>query len=175
MEVGGWRLEVGGWREYATNTQQPSADSSRPWSDRAISGLSSVGTPSAPPDCVAFTYRDLEVWKRSMALVQATYRATEGFPRSEMFGMVSQIRRAAVSIPSNIAEGHCRRTTGAYLHHVSIALGSHGELCTLLELSRNLGYLSPQARDALLPVTDQVGRLLYGLHSALEGRRGNRP
>lgn len=123
---------------------------------------------------MAFTYKDLDAWRLSMQLVEAVYRATQEYPRSELYGLTGQTRRAAVSIPSNIAEGHCRRSTNAYSNHVSIALGSHGELCTLLELGRQLGFLPEGPRGELLALTDSVGRLLYGLHSALERRGGRR-
>jgi four helix bundle protein len=85
-----------------------------------------------------------------------------------MYGLTSQIRRAAVSIPSNIAEGYCRRKTKIYAHHVSIALGSHGELETCLELARRLGFLPPAAHDAIDSELDSIGKLLSGLHRSLE-------
>lgn len=120
---------------------------------------------------VAFTYKDLEAWQLAMRLVEDVYKTTAGYPRTETYGMVSQTRRAAVSIPSNLAEGHCRRSTNAYANHVSIALGSHGELCTLLEISRRLEHLSLDQFLALTRVSDSVGRLLYGLHNSLDKRR----
>lgn len=73
-------------------------------------------------------YQKLDVWRSGMQLVEACYRLTRGFPADERFGITSQMRRAALSIPSNVAEGHCRRTAGAFLNHISIALGSHAEL-----------------------------------------------
>lgn len=76
------------------------------------------------------SFRDLEVWQRGMDLVIAVYHATEVLPQSERYGLTSQMRRAAVSIPSNIAEGHARRSDGAYLNHLRIALGSQAELLT---------------------------------------------
>jgi len=91
------------------------------------------------------TYKDLDAWKQAMDLVEQCYRISKGFPRDERFGLTSQLRRAAVSIPSNVAEGHCRRKTRVYAHHVSIALGSHGELETLIEVSTRLGFISPQS------------------------------
>lgn len=119
---------------------------------------------------MAFTYRDLEAWQLSMTLVERTYQITSMFPPSERFGAASQLRRAAISIPSNLAEGHCRRTTNAYLNHVSIALGSHGELCTLLEISQRVGLMTTEPTAQLTPLTAAVGRLLYGLHNALKAR-----
>jgi len=82
-----------------------------------------------------FTYRDLIAWKDSMNLVEECYRTTAYFPKVELYGLTSQVRKAAVSIPSNIAEGHCRRSTRAYLNHVSIALGSHGEFATCMDVA----------------------------------------
>jgi four helix bundle protein len=113
-------------------------------------------------------YRDLDAWKQAMDLVEHFYRITRTFPREEQYGLTSQIRRAAVSIPSNVAEGHCRRTTKVYANHVSIALGSHGELETCVELASRLGFLSPSDRAALDRDTDAVGRLLSGLYRSLE-------
>ena len=78
------------------------------------------------------TYRDLETWQVSMTLVERCYDTTRPFPRDERFGLTAQMRRAAVSIPSNVAEGACRRKTNVYLNHVSIALGAHGELETCI-------------------------------------------
>ena len=120
------------------------------------------------PVASAFTYRDLNAWKQGMDLVERCYRATAMFPKSELYGLTNQLRRAAISIPSNIAEGHCRRTTGAYAHHISIALGSHGEVETCFEIGRRLGFISPTEKDSLLAMSDSVGRLLSGLHRALE-------
>ena len=112
-------------------------------------------------------YRDLDVWKQSMSLVEHCYRVTASFPSEERFGIASQLRRAAVSIPSNIAEGSCRRTTRVYANHVSIALGSHAELETCLELASRLALLSDHDRSALQDRCDSVGRLLSGLYRAL--------
>ena len=115
-----------------------------------------------------FTYRDLEAWKQGMDLVERCYKSTASFPTSELYGITNQLRRAAISIPSNIAEGHCRRTTRAYVNHVSIALGSHGELETCIEIGWRLGFMPTPERETLLAMSDAVGRLLNGLHRALE-------
>src|SRR5205814_1490938 len=101
-------------------------------------------------------------------LVEECYRATANFPREELYGLTSQLRRAAVSIPSNVAEGYCRRKTKVYAHHVGIALGSHGELETCVELAQRLALLSPSDRDLLEEMTSTVGRLLSGLYRSLE-------
>jgi len=116
------------------------------------------------------SYRELEVWQSAMTLVERCYGATKSFPLDERFGLSAQLRRAAVSIPSNVAEGACRRTTPAYINHVSIALGSHAELETCVEIACRLGYLSASATDELMRVSDTTGRLLNGLLRSLELR-----
>jgi four helix bundle protein len=116
------------------------------------------------------SYRDLDVWVRAVELVEQCYRVTSTFPASERYGITSQIRRAAVSIPANIAEGHSRGTTRAYLNHVGIALGSQGELETCIEISARLGFLSGPDRDALDGANRVVGRMLNGLHRGLIDR-----
>jgi four helix bundle protein len=122
-----------------------------------------------PPDMSKpFTYKDLDAWKLAMDLVERCYRISADFPREERYGLTSQLRRAAVSIPSNVAEGQCRRTTKVYANHVNIALGSHGELETCIELSSRLGFLSPTNRPELEDRCDAVGRLLSGLYRSLE-------
>ena len=103
-----------------------------------------------------------------MDLVEECYRSTTPFPKSETYALSGQLRRAAISIPSNIAEGHCRRTTKSYINHVNIALGSHGELETCIEVAARLGFVSVAERQKLLDMTDSVGRLLNGLRCALE-------
>jgi four helix bundle protein len=116
------------------------------------------------------TFRDLDVWRDAMTLAEMCYRTTSSFPRVELFGLASQIRRASVSVASNLAEGHCRRTTGAYLNHISIALGSQGELSTLIEMSQRLQFLTVIQRRQLDEVNDRVGRRLYGLYRAVSAR-----
>lgn len=116
------------------------------------------------------TYRELEVWQTAMTLVERCYAATKSFPQDERFGLTAQLRRAAISIPSNVSEGACRRTTPAYINHVSIALGSHAELETCVEIALRLGYLSGSTKDELMNVSDTAGRLLNGLLRSLESR-----
>ena len=103
-----------------------------------------------------------------MDLVERVYRVTATFPQFELYGLTSQIRRAAVSIPSNVAEGHCRRSTKAYANHVSIALGSHGELETCVEIATRLKFLPAKGTSELLVISDSTGRLLNGLYASLE-------
>lgn len=117
-------------------------------------------------------YRDLDAWKQAMDLVEQCYKTSANFPRAELYGLTSQLRRAAVSIPSNVAEGYCRRTTKVYAYHVSIALGSHGELETCIELASRLGFLSATDRNVLQATSDTVGRLLSGLYRSLEDKIG---
>jgi four helix bundle protein len=115
------------------------------------------------------TYKDLETWQVAMDFVERIYRSTTSFPMSELYGLTTQLRRAAVSIPSNVAEGYCRKSlTKVYINHVSIALGSHGEIETCIEISWRLGFLSDEEKNALLALCDSVGRLLHGLHRSLE-------
>jgi four helix bundle protein len=130
------------------------------------------------------SHRDLDAWNVSMNLVEDIYRATATYPKSELYGLTNQTRRAAVSIPSNVAEGHCRPTTGAYAHHVGIALGSRGELETCLEIAARLAFLPQPAKGRLLATADRVGQMLNRLHQSLElkikkereqdGQRGQR-
>ncbi len=109
------------------------------------------------------SYRDLDVWKQAMDLVEASYRVSERFPRSEEFGLRAQLRRSAISIPSNIAEGNGRSTTGDYLRHVSIAHGSLMEFETQLLIAGRLKYLDPQSLADLLAQADGIGRMLTSL------------
>ena len=116
------------------------------------------------------SYRDLVVWQRGMQLMINIYRATETFPVTERFGLTAQMRRAALSIPTNLAEGHTRGG-GAYLNHLRIALGSQAELSTEIEAARRLGMLLPGAADTLDAQLTEVRLMLYGLLAALERRR----
>jgi four helix bundle protein len=113
------------------------------------------------------TYRDLEVWQIGMTLVERCYVATKAFPRSEEFGLTSQMRRAAISIPANVAEGACRKSSAVFRNHLTVALGSQAELETCTEIARRLGYLSEAARIELVDHCARVGRLLNGLHHSL--------
>jgi four helix bundle protein len=111
-------------------------------------------------------YKDLIVWQKAMALVTDVYRATQPFPKEELFGLTSQMRRAAVSIPSNIAEGQGRLTQGEFRQFLGNARGSFAELDTQLLIAQNLGYLKESAQ--LFDELAEVGRLLNGLLSSLE-------
>jgi four helix bundle protein len=107
-------------------------------------------------------YRDLIAWQKATDLAEFVFRLTEHFPAQERYGLSAQMRRASASIPSNIAEGH-RQRTGAYVRHLVIAMGSHGELETQEELSFRLGYVGGDDRIKLKELTDEVGRLTNGL------------
>jgi four helix bundle protein len=113
------------------------------------------------------SYRDLEVWRKSYALALSVYRATHGFPPREAFGLTSQVRRAAVSILANMAEGYCRHSRADYLRFLAIAQGSAGELDTLLSLGRDLSYLEASAAEELTGGLSEVGRMLTGLTRSL--------
>jgi four helix bundle protein len=117
------------------------------------------------------SYRDLRVWQKAMDLVVTSYEVSKQFPQSELYGLVSQIQRAAVSIPANIAEGHGREHLGDYLHLLSIANGSLMELETHFLLAGRLGYLSVEPTNQLLDQTAEVGRMLAGLIRSLKSSR----
>ena len=114
------------------------------------------------------SYRDLDVWKRSMELVVDVYTITRDFPRSELYGLTDQIRRAASSVPSNIAEGNGRLYRKEYAHHVSIARGSIEELSTFLEIAQLLGYAPSDQVAPLLKRAEDISRMLLMLMRALE-------
>ena len=118
-------------------------------------------------------YRDLKVWQKAMDLVIVGYDLARQFPQSELYGLVSQIQRAAVSIPANIAEGHGREHLGDYLHHLSMANGSLMELETHFLLAGRLGYLKEQQVNSVLDLTAEVGRMLAGLTKSLNNSRSS--
>lgn len=113
------------------------------------------------------SFRDLKVWQRGMSVAEAAYRLTQGFPVEERFGLTSQIRRAAVSIPANIAEGHGRGTRAAYASFLRIARGSLRELETHLLLAERLNFGSSQQIMATLGDIDEVGGMLHALITKL--------
>lgn len=112
-------------------------------------------------------YRDLLVWQKAMDLVVEIYRLSQAFPANEKFGLASQIQRAAVSIPSNIAEGHARKSSGAFVNHLSIAAGSLAEFETQILLTERLGFCPKEDFQSLLMRTDEIGRMLTGLKTSL--------
>ena len=112
-------------------------------------------------------YQELIAWQKAMDLVEEVYKVSRSFPREEIYGLTSQLRRAAVSIPSNIAEGQGRRTTADFLRHLSIAYGSLLELETQLLIATRLNYLAPVKCSEILKMAGEVGRILNGLMSSL--------
>jgi four helix bundle protein len=112
-------------------------------------------------------YRDLLVWQRAMELVKAIYSATATFPAAEMYGLTGQIRRSAVSVPSNIAEGHGRESDGDFRRFLVIARGSLAELQTQLILSGELGFVDEKAVTGLLENTEEIARMIRGLQKSL--------
>ena len=114
-------------------------------------------------------YKDLVVWQKGIALAKATYQLTTKFPDTEKFGLMSQMRRAAVSIPSNIAEGQARHTTGEFIQFISHAEGSTAELETQLILSIELGFAKTATARAAFILLDEIRRMLNGLRRKLSG------
>ena len=118
------------------------------------------------------SYRDLQVWRKAMGLVLLVYRHTQRYPRHEQFGLTTQTRRAAVSIPANIAEGQAQQRPGRFQNSLRIALGSAAELETHLEIAKALQYLEQEDADALLSSVDEVGRMIQGPLKSLDRRAG---
>lgn len=114
------------------------------------------------------SYRDLAVWQKGVELAEACYLLTKRFPATERYGLTSQIRRAAVSVPANIAEGHGRSGPGQFVHQLSIARGSLRELETLLLISQRQAYGKTETFLDLAARTDEIGRMLFGLSTKVE-------
>lgn len=114
------------------------------------------------------SYRDLEVWKKSVMLVTHIYQITGTFPKEEVYGLTSQIRRSAISIPSNIAEGRGKRSTRDFIRFLNISYGSLCEAETQLIIAGNLRLLDSDALKNLLELTSEIARMLNGLISSLE-------
>ena len=113
------------------------------------------------------SFRDLRVWQAAVDVVESVYRLTQGFPKQEAYGLTSQIRRAAISIPSNIAEGHTREHNKEFLHHLSVAQASLAELETQLEIAKRLEYITSEELSQVLQQLSSVGRQLYALRNSL--------
>ena len=118
------------------------------------------------------SFKDLRVWKQAYELTLLVYRATAKFPKSELYGIVSQMRRAGVSVISNIAEGYSRRGRGEYIQFLSVAYGSLSELETQILLSKDLEYIAKEEFDKLMKLKDETGAMLYRLIQRL--RTGSR-
>lgn len=116
-------------------------------------------------------YQDLECWQKAMDLVVDTYQVTKTFPSDERYGLVAQLRRAAVSVPSNIAEGRGRFGLGGFLYHLSVATGSLVEVETQFLISQRLNYLNQSEARLVLGKTAEVRRLLAGMVRALRKKR----
>jgi four helix bundle protein len=114
------------------------------------------------------SYKDLTVWQAGVQLVTDVYRLTAGFPKSETFGLSNQIQRSAVSIPSNIAEGHARLSDKEFHHFLTIALGSLAELETQLVIAENLGYAASEKIQVLLKSCDELGKQIRKLQQAVK-------
>ncbi|GMQ78713.1 MAG: four helix bundle protein [Anaerolineae bacterium] len=113
------------------------------------------------------SYRDLIVWQQGIKLSILIYKLTEAFPNTELYGLTSQIRRSAVSIPSNIAEGQARKSPGEFRHFLRIALGSIAELDTQLIIAKELGYVPESDFDDLTAVVVEIQKMIYGLINSL--------
>ncbi|HLA83621.1 MAG TPA: four helix bundle protein [Thermoguttaceae bacterium] len=113
-------------------------------------------------------YRDLLAWQKAMELVESVYRMTRSFPREENYGLTAQVRRAALFIPSNIAEGQGRHSRRDFRHFLAIAYGSLHEVETQTLIGKRLGYLDEGKQVEILEQTARVGRLLNGLMRSLE-------
>jgi four helix bundle protein len=116
-------------------------------------------------------HRDLIVWRKAMALATEIYTVTATFPRTETFGLTTQLRRAAVSIPSNLAEGSARRTSAEFMSFLHIARGSQAEIDTQLRLALALGYLPNEVVADLLAKVDEIGRLLTAVIQGVRRRQ----
>jgi four helix bundle protein len=117
------------------------------------------------------SYRDLDIWQRSMQLAQRIYQVTQSFPNEERFGLTNQLRRASVSVPSNLAEGHARFGPGDFSRFISIAMGSVAEIETQILLSTELGYVRAELSRELMTDLETVGKMLRGLAKSITKRR----
>jgi four helix bundle protein len=117
------------------------------------------------------SFRDLTVWQKSIHLATQVCRFTQKFPREETFGLASQMRRSAVSIPSNIAEGHGRLGPKEYRQFLSVARGSNFELQTQFEIARSLGYGDPKLLGELEALSHEIGKMIYAITQKLTNAR----
>jgi four helix bundle protein len=116
------------------------------------------------------SFRDLTVWKKSIQMAVVVYQLTREFPKEETYGLTSQMRRAAVSIPSNIAEGHGRLSTGEYKQFLGVARGSNFELQTQIELARALGQGNSQLLDKAEGLSHEIGKMIFGILESIKGK-----
>ena len=137
------------------------------WRGAATSAHGTRYMPHRPSTDRVRSYTDLKVWQAALRLVEETCRLSRRFPLDERYGLTRQMRRAAVSVPSNIAEGAGRDHLGDYLYCLSVARGSLQELETQARIAHRLGYVTSDALNAFLQESDRVGRLLSGLRRGL--------
>ena len=119
------------------------------------------------------SFRDLVVWQKAMVLVENVYALTDRFPKTEQFALTNQLRRAAISIASNIAEGHARQT-GYFVNHLNMAVGSQAEIQTQLELAYRLKFVERSRVEPVLADGAEVAKMLHGLISSIERKDGKR-
>jgi four helix bundle protein len=117
------------------------------------------------------SYRDLEVWKKAIALAKKVYELTEKFPAKEAFGLSNQLRRGAVSVASNIAEGQARNSKKEFLYFLNICMGSLAEIETQLIIAREIGYISHEIQSEFLLITDELTRMAKGLMHHLKDKK----
>jgi four helix bundle protein len=129
-----------------------------------------LGLPQKGDSNMLRSYRDLLVWQKALDLTVLIYRLSEKFPKSEIYGLTSQVRRASVSVPSNIAEGYGRGSRKEYLHFLSVAQGSLKELETQVIVAQRLHYANDEEANGLLAVSETVGKMLGGLMRSLRTR-----
>lgn len=121
------------------------------------------------------SYRDLEVWKKSIQLIKSCYLLTDKFPKTETYGISSQLRRSVVSVAANIAEGHSRSSTKEFIRFIDIAYGSLAETETHLIIACELGYITASDIENILVKSAEIGRMLNGLVSSLQKRIASNP
>ncbi len=114
------------------------------------------------------SYKDLKIWQKAIDLVEESYKLTYQLPREELYGLTSQIRRASISIPANIAEGKGRKHLKEYLHHLSIANGSLFELETHWLIAQKLNYITSENLQSLFDLITEVGKMLASLMNKLQ-------
>jgi four helix bundle protein len=119
----------------------------------------------------AGSFHDLKVWREAMVLVEDVYRVISRFPASERFGLTAQLRRAAVSVASNIGEGKRRQRQRAFLYHLDIALGSQGEIEVQVEIARRLGFIGEDDFRRVMDRVAEIGRMLNGLIASMQDSR----
>jgi len=113
-------------------------------------------------------FKELDVWKKAMSLVTSVYLLTKQFPKEEMYGLTSQVRRCAVSIPSNIAEGRGKRSTKDFIRYLNIAYGSSAELETQILIAQNLGFITVETAEPIQSQIAEINRMLNGLLQSME-------